>query len=470
MQIPILNGVLTDNTSNFRNSYPRNLMPVPKNQGISQGYLKQAEGIELFSAGLDIDRGGVAWLGECYRSQGTKLIKVSSAGVVATIGDIGAGTIATDLSTFDYSADFLGISSGGRLWLYDGTTLTQNTDPDLGTVLDFVWLDGYFITTDGEFLVVTELDNPFAVNPFKYGSSEIDPDPINGVHELRNELVAVNRHSIEFFRNIGGVEFPFDRISGAQIAKGSIGTYASTIFNGKVAFVGGGRNEPPGVYLAANGGWQKVSTAEIDEILKEYSELQLSKIFVEARIDKSHAFLYIKLPDKTLVFDANATALLSRPVWFTLSAGVEIEISYPAHGFLWCYDEWLSADPLTGKLGKMVDNVSTHYGEEIKWQFGTDIIYNEGRGVIIHSLELVCLTGSAALGADPVVTMEHSIDGLTWSQPIPTPAGKQGDRNIRVEWRKLGRFEQFQIQRFSGSSDTHIAIARLQAKLQGLRS
>ena len=40
MQIPILDGIYTDNNSDFRTAYPVNLIPVPKGQGISAGYLR----------------------------------------------------------------------------------------------------------------------------------------------------------------------------------------------------------------------------------------------------------------------------------------------------------------------------------------------------------------------------------------------------------------------------------------------
>ncbi len=87
-------------------------------------------------------------------------------------------------------------------------------------------MDGYFLSTDGEFLIVTELNDPTQVNPLKYGSSEADPDPVNAVLKLRNEVYAINRNTIEVFDNAGGDLFPFQRIEGAQIQKGAIGTFA----------------------------------------------------------------------------------------------------------------------------------------------------------------------------------------------------------------------------------------------------
>ena len=45
MKLSILSGIYADQSANWRSSYPRNLVPVPKAQGISGGYLRPADGI-----------------------------------------------------------------------------------------------------------------------------------------------------------------------------------------------------------------------------------------------------------------------------------------------------------------------------------------------------------------------------------------------------------------------------------------
>ena len=45
VQIPILNGIYTDNGPDFRTSYPVNMVAVPKTNGISEGFLRPADGI-----------------------------------------------------------------------------------------------------------------------------------------------------------------------------------------------------------------------------------------------------------------------------------------------------------------------------------------------------------------------------------------------------------------------------------------
>jgi hypothetical protein len=466
MQIPILSGIFTDNGPDFRTSYPVNLVPTPKASGISTGYLRPGDGIVANGTGPGADRGGINWRGELYRVMGTKLVEISSSGTVSVLGDVGGPV--DELVTFDYSFSELAIASGGRLYYWNGGTLVQVTDPDLGVVLDVVWVDGYFMTTDGEFLVVTELTDPTQVNPLKYGSSEVDPDPVVALLKLRNEVYALNRNTIEVFDNVGGALFPFQRIDGAQIQKGVVGTFACCVFEETIAFLGSGRNEAPGLYLGANGMAKKISTQEIDEILLQFTEAQLSTVKLEARNDRAHQHLYIHLPDRTLVFDAAASQTLQDFVWFTLTSTVVGFTQYRARNLVYAYDKWLVGDPQSNNIGYLVDTIGSHWGEQVRWEFGTLIVYNEGKGAIFHDMELVSLTGRVALGIDPQISTSYSVDGLSYSQEKFIKVGTIGNTSKRLAWFQQGHMRNFRIQKFRGDSDSHISFVRLEAKIEGL--
>ena len=465
VQIPILNGIYADSSPDLRTSYPINMVPVPKENGISKGFLRPAEGLVSNGTGPGIDRGGINWNGVCYRVMGSKFVRITNTGAITIIGDVGDN--GKDVS-MDYSFDLLAIASNEDLFYFDGTNLTQVTDPDLGAVIDVVWVDGYFMTTDGEFLVVTDLSNPYAVNPLKYGSSEADPDPIVALLKLRNEVYALNRNTIEVFDNVGGNLFPFQRIEGAQIEKGAIGTQGCTIFMETCAFLGSGFNEAPGVFLGVNANATKISTQEIDQILLGFTETELATVKLEARNDKAHQHLYVHLPDRTLVFDATGSEALGQPVWFTLTSSITGFSRYRAQSFVWCYDKWLCGDPTSTNIGYMVDNVSTHYGATVRWEFGTTIVYNEGRGVIFNNLELVALTGSVAFGQNPIITTSYSTDGITWSQLKSINVGSIGQRAKRLVWFQQGWMRNWRIQRFQGTSDAHLSFIRLEAALEPL--
>ena len=465
VQIPILSGIYTDNGPDFRTSYPVNLVPVPKSNGIADGYLRPGDGIVANGTGPGTDRGGINWRGVCYRVMGSSLVAIAIDGTVTTLGDVGDDGLNV---SFDYSFDLLAIASNQNLFYYNGTTLVQVTDPDLGVVLDVVWVDGYFMTTDGEFLVVTELFDPMAVNPLKYGSSEIDPDPVVALLKLRNEIYALNRQTIEVFDNVGGDLFPFQRIEGAQIEKGVVGTHACCIYLETCAFLGGGFNEAPGVYLGSNATAQKVSTQEIDEILLNYTEEQLSTVKLESQNDRAHQHLYVHLPDKTLVFDGEATKALNQPVWFILTTSIVGFSQYRARNLVWCYDKWLVGDPASSSIGYLVKDISTHWGETVRWEFGTTIIYNEGRGAIIQQIELVGLTGSVQLGTNPTISASYTVDGQTWSQEKFINIGTTGSRSKRLVWFQQGWMRNWRAQRFQGTSQAHMSFARIEAAIEPL--
>lgn len=466
MQIPILNGIYTDSTPELRTSYPVNLVPVPKVSGISNGFLRPGDGIVSNGTGPGIDRGGINWRGELYRVMGTKLVEINSAGTVTVLGDVGGPT--NQLVTFDYSFDELAIASGGRLYYWDGSTLTQVTDPDLGVVLDVVWVDGYFMTTDGEFLVVTELSDPTQVNPLKYGSSEVDPDPVVALLKLRNEIYALNRNTIEVFDNVGGELFPFARIDGAQIQKGVIGTQGCCVFIDRIAFLGSARNEAPGIYVGAAAVTEKISTQEIDNLLLEYTEAQLALVKLEARNDKNHEHLYVHLPDRTIVFDASASKALETAVWFTLTTTLAGFAQYRARNMVWVYDKWMVGDPQSTNIGYLVQDTGHHWGQQVRWEFGTLIVYNESNGAIFNEMELVSLTGSVALGENPQISTSYSLDGQTYSQEKFISVGTIGNRKKRLAWFQQGHMRNWRIQRFRGDSDAHVSYVRLEAQIEAL--
>jgi len=466
MQIPILSGIYADSAPELRVSYPVNLVPVPQKSGISNGFLRPGDGIIANGTGPGIDRGGVEWNGLCYRVMGTKLVSISNTGVITQLGDVGGSE--DSLVTFDYSFDRLAIASGGNLYYWNGTLTQVVTDPDLGNVVDFAWVDGYFMTTDGEFLIVTELNDPFNVNPLKYGSSEVDPDPIVAVLKLRNEIHALNRHTIEVFDNIGGELFPFARIDGAQIQKGVIGTHACCVYMDRVAFLGSGRNEAPGIYVGASSVTQKISTQEIDGLLLTYTEQQLSKVKLESRNDKSNQYLYVHLPDRTIVYDAAASEALGEQVWFTLSSSLAGFSQYRARNFVWAYDKWLVGDPQSGNVGYLSQSIGHHWGQQVRWEFGTVIVYNEGKGALFNQLELVSLTGSIALGKNPQISTSYSFDGLSWSQDRSISVGTSGNTKKRLSWFQQGHMRNWRIQRFRGDSDSHVSFARLEAQIEPL--
>lgn len=461
-QISILKGIYVGGFANIRATYPRNLEPIVGDNGISRGYLRAAPGVSLITTGPGEDRGAINWRGSGYRVMGTKLVAFDGGGVFE-LGDVGPGTAVA----LDYSFDRLAINSGNRLYYYFSGAVTQVTDPDLGPIIDMIWIDGYFMCTDGTYVIVTELSDPFAVDPNKYGSAEEDPDPILALRKVRGEAYVLGRYTIQNLTNVGGSGFPFAANDGGTIPKGAVGSRARCDFLQSFAFVGGGRNEAISVYLAGPGEAISLSTPEIDRQLSLVSTADQAFIEMESRVLQNEQKLYIHLPDKTLVYSHQASLVNEGPVWHILAGGSAADQQYPARHFALVNSAWLCGSP-GGQLGFLNERVETQFGDVAGWEFETTFNYNGGNGAIIKVLELVAATGSAPLGANPTMFLSISQDGRSYGQERAIGQGAFGQTMKRLQWRPKTRFGNYASFRFRGANTAIASFMRLEAELEAL--
>lgn len=468
-QISILSGVTGEAGVDIRTSYPVNMIPVPVESGISAGYLRTAEGITRFDLGspaaVGRGRGSILWNGIAYWVIGSRLFSVSEYGDLTDLGFVNDD--GKDV-TFTYSFDRLAVASADRLYYLTEGVLAQVTDINLGVVISVTWMDGYFVTTDSESIVVTELNDPFAVDPLKYGSAEANPDPIVGVIVIRQELMAVNRYTIEVYNNVGGANFPFQRNTGAMIEKGAVGTHMFCRFDQVIAFVGGGSGEPNSVYLGAGGTATKIATREIEDILAEYLDSELAVCSVSYRMNRRHQNLYISLPRHTLVYDASASLVMQVPVWYRLSSSADLSQPLQGRHFLYAYGKWLIDDASLPRIGELRDDIFTQYGEEVGWRFDTVLAFNETRSAIVSALELTGTPGRAEVGTDPVCFLSWTQDGVTWGDERMIRIGRQGQRAKRIAYRPKVKMEDFMSFRYRGVNAAIISFMRLDAAIEGL--
>jgi hypothetical protein len=83
-------------------------------------------------------------------------------------------------------------------------------------------------------------------------------------------------------------------------------------------------------------------------------------------------------------------------------------------------------------------------------------------------MELVSLTGRVQPGADPTVWTSYSVDGLTYRVEKPARVGKLGEYNKRVVWLQQGHMRNWRLQKFRGTSEAQLAMARLEARVEPL--
>lgn len=464
-QVPLLSGIIGDATAEFRLSYPLNLEPVVTPSKIASGgftgQLRATAGATAFVTGPGVDRGGAYWNDMLYRVMGTRLIRLRRAGTIDDLGDVGG----TGPVTFAIGPDRLAVRSSENLFYWDDVALAQMTDEDLGPCVDVIWVDGYFMTTDGTYVAVTELNNAFEIKPLKYGSAEEDPDPITGLIKFRNESYVLGRHTIQVFRNVGGNGFPFQTLRGATIPAGCVGNMAKCLYAETFAFVGGARNEAIGVYMAGQGSANRISSREIDDELALVEDP--SSIILENRTNRAERRLFVHLPTKSLVFCLNATkAAGGELVWYEAQSGVGKP--YRPRASIEAYGRLICGDTETAQLADLTDTVSTHFGEAAQWRLDMGLIYNEARGGILHALELVGLPGRAPAGVNGSAWLSLTRDGENFTAERALLMGTAGDHSNRLQWRPRTNFRSYLGMRVRGLSPAMPGFAACEAKLSPL--
>lgn len=461
--IPLLSGIAGTETGEFVKDYPLNLEPIIVDSEISRGQLRAASGAIQRGTGSGRDRGGIFWGGALYRVSGAVFGRVGADGSWNPV--VGIDDTA-DRCIFDYSFDRLGVVSNGKLYYYSpsiipGDGFTQVLDPDLGTVIDMIWIDGYFMTTDGTYVVVTELSDSFSVKPLKYGSAEEDPDPITGLIKYREEAYVIGRFTTQVFENIGGNGFPFVDRKGAGFPFGCVGPAAKALFGDGFAFVGSARNEGLNVFAAGQGTAQTIGCRELCDALDALPDP--SVVEVEARNSRAERRLFVHLPTETWVFLLNASTLAGEPIWYRMrtdASGYRCRNAVDAYGETWV------GDTQSGTFGTLTNDDARHFGIEPPWQFECGLLYNASLGAILHSVELVGLPGR---GGDGAVFLSMTRDGETFGAERSVRL-LAGNRSRRLAWRPHQRIGNYLGLRFRGTGASLPGIASCEAKLVGLSS
>lgn len=419
VQVPIQSGVRVADGS-YRTSYPVNLRHKAVQSGVSNGELVTTQGAVLKGTGPGADRGGINWNDTHYRVMGGKLCSIGASGAVTQLG-----TVADDglLCRFDYGFDRLAINAMQNLYYWNGSALSQVTDPNLGPVLDVVWLAGYFITTDGTSVVVTNLNDPTTINPTNYGSAEDNPDAVTGLGTVAEELLIFGRYSIQFQRNVGGSGYPFQNIVGATIPKGCVGPNAKCRVGSTYAFVGGAEGEPIGVYMIAGGTAARISDEEIDAHIARCGTPET--LAMECRQFGNEVEIIVHMDDCSVSLCAKASEVANAGLWHVLQG--HDGTGYRTRNAVYVNGEHWVADGTN--VGVLDETVSAQFGAEPGWSFDAGLLYNDGTGLILSEVELAGQFPPA--GTSVFFSMTH--DGATWSREIGR--NLTGRRDERVMWR-----------------------------------
>jgi hypothetical protein len=396
--IPFIKGDKVDNNTDFRDALPVNYYAVLRDIYGEKGYMLNYYGLSDFATGQGVSRGAI-WvtrpgLEGQYRVSGTSLIKIEDDESVTVLGAV-AGT---DQASLAYSLNNLAIVADGKLYYYSPAAgFRQITDPTVGTPIDIVWADFAFILTDGEYAFRSNPLNEEAYEDLDFVGSDFQPDKIIGVGlNDDNELILYNELSTEYFVNVAGVNFPYKRISQKAVKAGIAGTHAKAEFKNKWYTLARRENTQYQFNIIQSGSAESITSREIEKVLTQYTNAQLSKTVIEVFTKDSVTWMIAHLPDITLAF--NETIAKSYGIdlaWSIIKTDVFGDKTYRGKDMVYDprFSKWIIGDKLGSKIGFLDDSVCTHYTEIVEGLLFTPSLDMET--LSIDSLKLKTIPGIA---------------------------------------------------------------------------
>lgn len=426
-------GIETD----YRDALPVNATGISRPMLGAEGYMIQTPGLSVFGRGVNVDRRGI-WnerLGAHYRVSGDSLIEVSSAGASTVLGNISG----LDTVSLPYSFNTQGIVADGRFWLYDPVGgLNEVIDPDLGDPIDCVWIDGYYFFTDGEFLYHSDLADETQIDPLKFATAEFSPDPTLGVGKtVDNKAIAFNRYSTEYFSNVASAQFAFTRISSRALKAGIVGTHAKVEISDEWYILGGRKDEDVSVHVIGTGTTREVSSREIDKLIKQYTEEELSVVVMEKYMLDDYIYMIIHLPRETVMYNITlAEKVGSEYAWSFLRSGVANE---PYRGKFGIFEprlgKYVYGDKQSNLLGILDTLIATHYDEVAESVLYTPFMDLETFS--LDELRLETVPGFTATD-DATVFVSRTGDGVAYSTEWAAEYGGPSDYGKNFIVRRMG--------------------------------
>lgn len=430
--------------------------------------------VQLVSSGTveNQNRGMHEMAGIAYTVNGQtlyKIVETITLGVASySLTSLGTITGTARVSMADNGTQLMVLVPGGDGFIYNHVTDTfaQITDADFdanGNPQFVVFVDSYFVcTTDTKKFICSAPNDGLSYNALDFGTAESDPDVTVAPIVFKNQLFISGSQTIEAFQNVGGTDFPFQR-TGLFLQKGVYSPYSLINAQDTFVFVGGGENEGPSIWALSGNDTAKISSTPIDNLLQDLTLSQLQSIYSWAYSQNGAYFIGFTLPTTTLVFD------LTSKRWHERRSLLDDELSqYRITAICKAYNQILCGDFIDGRIGRIDPLVYTEYGNTIIRRVATQPFQNNLKAIFVPSIELTVESGVGnAAVTDPVITMDRSKDGKTWSDARTRAIGKIGEYNRRAIWRKNGRASRFEIFRFTLTDAVKPVILQLNAEIIG---
>ena len=504
MKTPILGSSYVARSVNAANNRMVNLFPevVPEG-GKEPGFLNRAPGLKLVQS---IGTGPIRALwahqtngADFYVVSGVQVFRVR--GLTATPELIGTVAAGGPVSIADNGTQLF-FACNGPSYIYNEQTrvFAPILDPDFPGAATVGYLDGYFVFNEpnSQRIWVTQLLDGTSVDPLDFASAEGSPDGLVAVNIDHREAWLFGTDSVEVWYDVGGVDFPLQRIQGAFNEIGCAAAFSVAKLDNSLFWLGQDARGQGIVYKANGYTGQRISTHAIEYAIAQYGNI--SDAIAYTYQQEGHGFYVLTFPsaNATWVYDAATQAWHERA---GLVNGVftrhrsncqcnflgNILVGDFENGNVYQFDLEVYAD--NGAPQKWLrswralptgqNNLkrSTHHSLQLDAETGVglngltidtpfyltteagDKLITEAGEFILSALEIIPI-------ADPQVMLRWSDDGgHTWSNEHWTSMGRIGEYGHRTIWRRLGMTEKIRDRVYEVSGTDPVKIDIMGAEL-----
>lgn len=460
--INLTGGEFRDKSGPVSNQITRNFWPrivddsITKNKYILDSWVGQT----LFGT-CDHGKGRGTFFHNSilYRVCGNALYSVDSAGVHTYLGIIPGD----DKCIFDAMGTSLIIVADRRVFVWDGATLTENTDPDLESP-DSVTVINNQALYDGEGgrFGVSNVGDPLSIDGLSYATAESRADNLVRVYAFDQSVYMLGDLTIEQWWNSGVGKPPFDRVQGGIIEKGiaSLHGVANSV---DFLYVFGNDRK---LYKIKGSTAVPVTDSALVTIFEGFTTVSDVIVWCMDLRDKNFTVITFPTENKTYVLPDGGQ-------WFEWSSGVDGGRNI-ANSYVKAYHKNLVEDYRNGNIYELNFESYTENGNTIVRQRDSaplaGIMFGvPGKTVAMNKFVLNIQTGVGLLsgqGSDPVVMLSYSDDGgETFSTERWATIGKMGKFKWKAEWNNLGSFDE-RIIRIRTSDPVYYCIRDAGAEME----
>lgn len=248
------------------------------------------------------------------------------------------------------------------------------------------------------------------------------------VMEDNGELIGLNSSWMEFWRDTGNADFPFEPVGFKS--RGLKAKNACAKCDNTLIFVGDDNN----VYRLDNYNPVIVSTSEVSRLIQE--DANPDDLIAFAFDRAGHKFWCLTGSTWTRCYDAATQTWHSRD-----SYGYD---RWRARHSIQAFGKTLFGDSQSGKIFYADKDTFTEDGGTMIWKVVSPPLHVFPNGAILDAVHFDMATGYGTLsgqGSDPKVMLRTSTDGgNTFGQYRELELGVTGDHGARVTARRLGKF------------------------------